>query len=1073
MPPATVLTGFHLENSSIAGDFKANNVYTALGDINIGGELRPPADYVVDFTGLIRAATRGFVGRDRVFTALEAFRNGQPCGYFEIVADGGLGKTALAAEIARRYGAIPFFADASLGIREAKQFLTHTCGALIQRYGLEYTHLPARAGENATFFGEVLERAAGRAPEPVWLVVDALDEAEKPPPRANPLLLPTHLPYRVYVVTTRRPTIEGLFTLHDTPLHRERIEHDSPEQAADIDTFLNRAARDEGIARVLADANPRVSEEIFATRLREASLGNFRYLTYVLADLATTEPGAPFDLEALPEGLEGYYARLWEQLRDELTEDFTAWKRLYRPVIERLAVATEPVTVAWLADQLSLDPDEIDPGALRPWKPLLRRVPREHEKDVWHVEHQSFTDFLETRVDLRVTHEAVAERYIERYAGQWAKWDAYGLRHALGHLVEAAGLSASREYHDLARRAEMLALDRGFQREFLNRLGDPTALERALVRVLETIAGDEGASPLSVAKAALEIVQLRRELGRPQPIFALARGGDVERAERRLDLFSLELDRHWYQALLLLIAWLAADRSVETADRSVEAARQLRDRVASELGGFDALQLLLARVNAALDGLPLPNVSLPPPPTLDEAALMVARLGTAGLDTSMLSGELIELLNRQNRAEPVGDDGAFLAGENGPALVALAAADPPRGEPLLGRYVALHASYGYPQYRKGSLWALLGAVLRHPGQGWVREWVTVLGEAALSPNRGSYQGALGYAVRALGVAAGVPGASDELERSRTDAIEEAQRLPPGAPLIRGQGDTWGLHRRQLAALAEAYSILPGGLAATDELLNLAVQLPFGYAGFNAPACLTLAEAIQVADGGSERSKEALDAAQASAHNIQDPVFCARTTARYNALKERWWSGTLDVLDITDRLRRDPAAPEFAAVHVVGEPYRHRDPRTTLLLPDWMRQARTLWAIADVYQRPVGDLLGLNAEQGWGADQPLTPETRVNIPDPGFPPLLAARIAAQALADRALSDRERAAAIRSLVPAAVSNPTALDVVLARLLLAERPHDRPMLDALSSLAQTNEHSAAAAEQSTADTAMGFPA
>jgi hypothetical protein len=56
---------------------------------------------------------------------------------------------------------------------------------------------------------------------------------------------------------------------------------------------------------------------------------------------------------------------------------------------------------------------------------------------------------------------------------------------------------------------------------------------------------------------------------------------------------------------------------------------------------------------------------------------------------------------------------------------------------------------------------------------------------------------------------------------------------------------------------------------------------------------------------------------------------------------------------------------------------------------------------------------------------------------------------------------------------VSNPTALDVVLARLLLAERPHDPSVLDALSALARTNDESAAQAEQSTADTAMGFPA
>ena len=41
-------------------------------------------------------------------------------------------------------------------------------------------------------------------------------------------------------------------------------------------------------------------------------------------------------------------------------------------------------------------------------------------------------------------------------------------------------------------------------------------------------------------------------------------------------------------------------------------------------------------------------------------------------------------------------------------------------------------------------------------------------------------------------------------------------------------------------------------------------------------------------------------------------------------------------------------------------------------------------------------------------------------------------------------------IRSLVPVAAANPTALDTVLARLLLAERPADAAIVDRLAELA-----------------------
>ena len=55
------------------------------------------------------------------------------------------------------------------------------------------------------------------------------------------------------------------------------------------------------------------------------------------------------------------------------------------------------------------------------------------------------------------------------------------------------------------------------------------------------------------------------------------------------------------------------------------------------------------------------------------------------------------------------------------------------------------------------------------------------------------------------------------------------------------------------------------------------------------------------------------------------------------------------------------------------------------------------------------------------------------PDSRFPPLVAARLAAQALTTPGLSDDDRVRSIRTLVPAAAAHRTALDTVLARLTL----------------------------------------
>jgi hypothetical protein len=68
-------------------------------------------DYTYNFNDLIASTTRWFVGRDYVFALLTQFQTSHSCGYFRITADAGLGKTALAGEIARRQKAPSLFCE--------------------------------------------------------------------------------------------------------------------------------------------------------------------------------------------------------------------------------------------------------------------------------------------------------------------------------------------------------------------------------------------------------------------------------------------------------------------------------------------------------------------------------------------------------------------------------------------------------------------------------------------------------------------------------------------------------------------------------------------------------------------------------------------------------------------------------------------------------------------------------------------------------------------------------------------------------------------------------------------------
>jgi hypothetical protein len=186
----------------------------------------------------------------------------------------------------------------------------------------------------------------------------------------------------------------------------------------------------------------------------------------------------------------------------------------------------------------------------------------------------------------------------------------------------------------------------------------------------------------------------------------------------------------------------------------------------------------------------------------------------------------------------------------------------------------------------------------------------------------------------------------------------------------------------------------------------------------------------------------VQAALVSAHNVQDPALCAQRTARVNAMRERWWPGPIpNAPAVLERFAADPLAAEFAPLHIVGEKYEQRRRDAEMLsVSDSILAAQTLEEVADVYQVPCAALRALNPAPG----------PQVRIRDSGFAPLVAARLAAEALVLPGIAEDERGALIARLPPATADSPTAADTVLSRLLLAERPSDPGELEALTDLA-----------------------
>jgi hypothetical protein len=417
-------------------------------------------DYAISFESDLKVADR-FVGRDALFRRLDEFAK-RPCGYFRVVADAGLGKTALAAAAARRLKAPAFFVNASRGRTRPDQCLDHLAVELIARFGLAHDHLPARSGESSDFLGQVLAEAATEADGPLWLLVDALDEADPPGPGRNPLLLPDRLPRGVFILLTHRPGQVSLATTPGTAEAEYPIDSSDAAQQADIEAYLRQEADRSEIRRAREAANPHIPVDRFVAFLKSKSEGNFKYLDYVLADIAARQPGFdPLELESLPSGLRGYYQQFWNQMeRVKDPEGWAEWQDLYKPTMAFLAAAREAVPASWLGAMIGRPAEEIEERALQRWRRFLGHE-RKGGSDYWRVVHQSFGDFLvEKKVVLPATHGHVVTFYLSAWGGLDAglpvlfvrgrseDLDDYGLRHLAEHLERAGRID---DLHHLLR----------------------------------------------------------------------------------------------------------------------------------------------------------------------------------------------------------------------------------------------------------------------------------------------------------------------------------------------------------------------------------------------------------------------------------------------------------------------------------------------------------------------------------------------------------------------------------------------------------------------------------------------
>jgi hypothetical protein len=386
------------------------------------------------------AAASGCGARDQVLGRIRRAALDNECAYVHVEGAAGLGKTALAAHFARAEDVPAFFVDARVGTTRPDQCLDHLAAELILRHGLQRDRLPEDSGRSSVQFSAILREATEEHKGPVWLVIDALDEADATAPEANPILLPPRLPPGAFVLLTSRNPPSELMTEDDTPVVSLRFDAGGEEQRNDLRQYVEqRLGSDAELGSAIGRIRPAIETADAVERLVAASEGNFQYVKYVLGDLRQhRDSAASLDFDDLPRKLRGYYeVRFWRPMSALIETEPEAWATLYRPVLEQLAVAAEAVTASWIAAGTAASEADVSQRVLARWRRFLR-VDRRDGADTWRIVHGSFADFLGEHLDLEGAHAAVADRLLAEPAGD----DGYASRHLFTHMRRAGRTDA-------------------------------------------------------------------------------------------------------------------------------------------------------------------------------------------------------------------------------------------------------------------------------------------------------------------------------------------------------------------------------------------------------------------------------------------------------------------------------------------------------------------------------------------------------------------------------------------------------------------------------------------------------
>ena len=362
-----------------------------------------------EFKALILEKTRLFCGRQFVFQEFNQFLQSKSKGYFTVIGDAGMGKSAIASKYILVTKVPCYFNIFAEGKNKPEQFLNSIRNQLIKRYGL--------INEENSDLRTLLQEASENLPEgeKLIIVVDALDEVDQDG-NSNLLDLPQNLPDGVYFFLTRRPYNQDTKRLNlspDTPydeldLRENRYQNFSEEDIKDYISLFLKADKDYKNKLKIWLTDRSISEINFVEEVAKKSENNFMYLRYVLPAIANGQYN-DLKLTDFPKGLEGYYNSHWDRMnmqgKAKAIEVFILFILMHSKTSPTCEIITEIISKEEEFKNIEeLDIEEI----LEKWIEYVSKETIKGEKR-YFIFHKSFQDFLTKKKELKENRKIFAK----------------------------------------------------------------------------------------------------------------------------------------------------------------------------------------------------------------------------------------------------------------------------------------------------------------------------------------------------------------------------------------------------------------------------------------------------------------------------------------------------------------------------------------------------------------------------------------------------------------------------------------------------------------------------------------